>query len=465
LENVSALNQSGYLTIPSFKAIESINTIGPTVFGGLFFTLSTGALLTMATVVALWIWNNLSRRSRTVLILLLIIWTASLVKVNANGLSLFGSLYFFLIPAAISLVYHVCRPKTSDFRKSYTRLLPLYPLVLLALIWGIQADRQLFINIRDFLLLSNPVGKSVNDYYYRYTLYPAEAFKSQEQKLQRPIKLIDIEPVALKRKLEAQMRYRDYLAVGTDETADIQITHKENRLQWLYNGQPILSVSPESFFTNPVDVFKQYSRKTDRSAFLRTVTFFGILLAFPILLYCCVYGTLRLLAGLFLQPLGATLLASILCFGIGIILLIPVYQGSQRPVAKENLAEALNAEDWRDRVAGLKLVEQLKLEITAYSTYEKSMTSRHLPERYWLSHALGLSHEDHTIDDLIKLLNDPQNNVVCQALYALGQRGKSRKPEIIDTILLKIRTTNDWYVQRYAYLALRSLGWWQPASN
>ena len=465
LENVSALNQSGYLTIPSLKAIESINTISPTVFGGLFFTLSTGALLTLATIVALWFWNNLSRRSRPILILLLIIWAASLAKVNTNGFNLFGSLYFFLIPAAVSLIYVLCRPKKSEFKKSYARLLPLYPLVLLAVIWGIQADRQLFLNIRDFLLLSNTVGKSVNDYYYRYTLYPAEAFKSLEQKLQRPIRLIDIEPVALKRKLEAQMRYSDYLAVGTDKTADLLITQKENRLHWLHNGQHILSISPESFFTNPVDVFKQYSRKTDRSAFLRTVTFFGILLAFPILLYCGVYGVLRLLAGLFLQPLGATFLSSILCFGIGIVLLVPIYQGSQRPVAKENLAEALRAEDWRDRVAGLKLVEQLKLEITDYATYEKSMTSRHLPERYWLSHALGLSQVDHTIDDLITLLNDPQPNVVCQALYALGQRGKNRKAEIIDTILLKIRTTNDWYVQRYAYLALRSLGWWQPASN
>ena len=75
------------------------------------------------------------------------------------------------------------------------------------------------------------------------------------------------------------------------------------------------------------------------------------------------------------------------------------------------------------------------------------------------------SKEDRTIGELLTLLNDPQPNVVCQALYALGKRGGDRRPDIVETILAKIGSTDNWYVQRYAYLALRSLGWRQPASN
>ena len=130
-----------------------------------------------------------------------------------------------------------------------------------------------------------------------------------------------------------------------------------------------------------------------------------------------------------------------------------------------NLATALDAADWRDRVAALKLIEQLQLDIKAYPSYEKSVSSRHLPERYWLAQALGSSKEDRTIEDLLTLLSDPQPNVVCQALYSLGKRGGDRRPDIVETILAKIRSTDNWYVQRYAYLALRSLGWRQPASN
>ena len=462
---VSTLHRAGYLEIPTLQSLQRLGTLEPTVFGGLFFTLSTGAGLTLATIGAIWIWHNLLQRNRFVLILFLIIWMTALLMVNLNGFNLFGTLYFALIPASVSLIYLRCLPPETDHKGVLNRLLPLYPLACLAIIWGIQADNNLFINIRDFLLLSNPVGRSVNDFYYRYTLYPAEAFKSLEQKLQRPIRLTDIRPAALDRRVAFQMRYRDYLAVGDDEPVELQIKQAGDHLDWLNNGTRILAITPESFFSNPNAVLAQYSRQTDRSAFLRTFTFFGILLAFPILIYSGFFGILRLLTGLFLQPSRATLFSSILCFIIGALLLVPVYQGDRRPVDDWDLATALDAADWRDRVAALKRIEQLQLEITAYPSYQKSIASRHLPERYWLAHALGSSKEDHTIDDLFTLLGDPQPNVVCQALYALGNRGGDKRSDIIAKILKKIRSTDSWYVQRYAYLALRSLGWRQPASN
>ncbi len=462
---VSALHQAGYLAIPTLQSLAQLGNVGPTVFGGLFFTLSTGAGLTLATIGAVWVWHNLSRRNRPISILLITIWVAGLLMVNLNGFNLFGSLYFALIPASVSLVYLRCLPPKYDHKGVLNRLQALYPLACLAVIWGIQADNNLFINVRDFLLLSNPVGKSVNDFYYRYTLYPAEAFKSQEQKLQHPIRLTDIRPAALDRREASQMRYRDYLVVGDDEPVELQIKQAGDHLDWLNNGTRILVITPETFFSNPKAVLAQYSRQTDRSAFLRTFTFFGILLAFPILLYCGFFGILMLLTGFFLQTSRATLFSSILCFIIGVLLLVPVYQGGRRPVDAGDPAAALTAADWRDRVAALKLVEQLQLEIAAYPSYQKSIASRHLPERYWLARTLGLSNDHRTIDDLFTLLNDPQPNVVCQALYALGKRGGDRKSDIIEAILATIRSTNSWYVQRYAYLALRSLGWRQPESN
>jgi HEAT repeats len=464
-EEVSALHRAGYLEIPTLHSLQRMGTLKPTVFGGLFFTLSTGAGLTLAAIGAVWIWHNLSRRNRSVLILLLIVWVAALLMVNLNGFNLFGSLYFALIPASVSLVYLRCLPPEHGHSSVLNRLLPLYPLACLAVIWGVQADDNLFINIRDFLLLSNPVGRSVNDFYYRYTLYPAEAFKSQEQKLQHPIRLTDIRPAALDRRVASQMRYRDYLVVGDDEPVELQIKLAGDHLDWLNNGTRILAIAPESFLSNPNAVLAQYSRQTDRSAFLRTFTFFGILLAFPILLYCGFFGILRLLTGFFLQPSRATLFSSLLCLIIGVLLLVPVYQGGRRPVDAGHLAAALDAADWRNRVAALKLIEELQLEITAYPSYQKSIASRHLAERYWLAHALGLSKHHCTIDDLFTLLSDPQPNVVCQALYALGKRGGDRRSDIIEAILATIRSTDSWYVQRYAYLALRSLGWRQPASN
>ena len=463
--DVSTLQRAGYLPIPTLSSLEALNPIGSAVFGGLFFTLSTGAGLALVTIAAVWLWGILWRRNRIGLILLLVIWAAGLAMVNANGFSLFGSLYFALVPAAVAIVYHRCRPETPGRTGLLNHLLPLYPLAFLAIIWGLQADSRLFVNVRDFLLLSNPLGKSINDFYYRYTLHAAEAFKSLDQKLQRPVRLTDIRSTAHERRIESQLRLRDYLVVDDGDPVELQIKQAEGQLDWLSNGRRILSIAPEALLSNPDTVLAQVSRQTDRSAFLRMFTFLGILFAFPILLYSGIYGLLRLLAGLYVTPYRAILVSGILCFLVGTILLLPVYLGSRRPVEAANLAAALEAADWRDRLAALKLIDQRQLEITGYPSYKKSMTSRHLPERYWLAHALGWSHENRAIDDLITLLNDAEPNVVCQALYALGRQRGDRRFDIIEVILEKIRSTDNWYIQRYAYLALRSLGWHQSASN
>jgi hypothetical protein len=461
----TALHQAGYLEVPTLQALRQPGTIIPAVCGGLFFTLSIGAGITLAATAGAWLWRDVCLRNRPVLMLLLVVWAAGLLMVNANGGNLFGSLYFLMVPPAAFLVYFRLAPKTPGSEGVWKRLMPLIPLAVLALIWGLQADNRLFVNIRDFLLLSNPVGKSINDFYYRYTLYPAEAFKSLEQKLQRPVRLTEIHPAVLARRVESRMRYRDYLPVGKDAPAALLIEQTGERLSWLENGKRVLSVTTESFLSRPDDVLSQVSSRADRSAFLRTVTFFGILLAFPALLYSGLYWILRALTGFFLQPFRAALLTGALCFLVGVLLLVPVYQGGHRPVNAGNLGTALAAVDWRDRVAALKLIGELKLEITAYPSYVRSIVSRHLPERYWLAHALGASTHDRTLADLFTLLDDRQPTVVCQALHALGQRRDSRRAAAIATIGEKIRSTDNWYVQRYAYLTLRSLGWQQPASD
>lgn len=463
--DVSALQRAGFLPIPTPSSLEASNRIGTAVFGGLFFTLSTGAGLALVTIAMVWLWGALWRRNRFGLILLLVIWASGLAMVNANGFSLFGSLYFALVPAAVALVYLRGRPDSSGRTGLLYRLLPLYPLVFLAVMWGLQANGNLFVNVRDFLLLSNPLGKSINDFYYRYTLHAAEAFKALEQKLQRPIKLTDVRSTAHGHRIESELRHRDYLAVDGEDPVELQLKQTEGQLDWLINSRRILSVTPEAFLSNPDAVLTQVSRRTDRSAFLRMFTFLGILFAFPILLYSGTYGLLRLLAGFYMAPYRAALVSGILCFLVGITLLLPVYLGSRRPVETENITAALESADWRDRVAALKLIDQRQLKITDYGSSQKSLSSRHLPERYWLAHALGWSHDDRAIDDLITLLNDAEPNVVCQALFALGRQRGDRRADIIEKIHQKIRSTDNWYIQRYAYIALRSLGWHQSASN
>ena len=88
--------------------------------------------------------------------------------------------------------------------------------------------------------------------------------------------------------------------------------------------------------------------------------------------------------------------------------------------------------------------------------------SSYIAERYWLARTLGNSRNPATYDDLLHFLNDPHPNVVTMALHAIGKRGNR---DMADEIMHIITTTDNWYIQWYAYKALRSIGWRQTKSN
>ena len=66
--------------------------------------------------------------------------------------------------------------------------------------------------------------------------------------------------------------------------------------------------------------------------------------------------------------------------------------------------------------------------------------------------------------DAVSVVTDPSvhHNVVCQALESIGRkRSKPAKTRIMEIL----KTSDHWYVQGYAYNALRKLGWKQELSN
>ncbi len=117
---------------------------------------------------------------------------------------------------------------------------------------------------------------------------------------------------------------------------------------------------------------------------------------------------------------------------------------------------------WQRHVAALRYIEENALEIRGFPAYKEMMKSPHIQVRYWLARALAAGRDKGSFKDLLFLLHDPHPNVVCQALYALGQRGDAT---IIPAVIQTIKTSDSWYVQRYGYNTIRKLGWQQPAST
>jgi HEAT repeat protein len=133
-----------------------------------------------------------------------------------------------------------------------------------------------------------------------------------------------------------------------------------------------------------------------------------------------------------------------------------------RDISAQNLLEALSSKHWQTRVAALKFIDEKGLEISRFKSYPDLLASAHIAERYWLAKTLGNSENRATYDALINFLKDPSPNVVTMALYAIGKRGNR---DVVDKILQLIETTDSWYIQWYAYKALRSIGWRQSKSK
>jgi hypothetical protein len=460
--NITAIKDAGYLAIPNQHILNILPNFGPAFFGGIFFTLSVGAGLCLYSIAAMWIWTRLLSSNKIFLILFLLPLAGCIVKVNIHGFSPVVTSYFLVIPAVIFFSTFNWITDQSEQSVWLKEILHLVPLVILTILWTFQMQSSMFIDIRDNLLLSNSFGRKINDFYYKYTLYPAEAFKSLHQKTLKTCSIDKIGQEPVETLLRNELLSRDYLDVGIEKKIDLKIIKDADYLVLENRGKIILKTTLEDFLSGNGKVLEQFAAKSDKHSFFRKFTLFTLLVGFPISLYILVFSMFRFVLSfiLALKPVlkKDSVYASILCFIIGIGLLIPFYHMGQKEVKVKNVAKALESENPIERVEALKNIIQRNAEIGNYRAYQSMLKSIHVHELYWLVKALSISRKPETYNDLLSFLDNPHPNVVCMALYALGRRGDKSAVKII---LKKIETSDHWYSQWYAYRALRTLGWKQ----
>jgi len=349
-------------------------------------------------------------------------------------------------------------PKEKKERVWLKRLPHIFPIVLLTIIWAAHADAFLFLDIRDYLLLSNPVGKKVDDFYYRYTLYPAQVFKSLDQKTLKTCQVGSVKDQAVVRKIENILTRYDYLPVAARVPFDLEIMASADVLSFRHHGKTVFETSPAEFFAQPEKILTYFSAETDKHGFFRQATIVCLLLGFPITLYVMVFAAIHFVFQFLGRPERASLITGALCFLTGLALLAPLRVGRSKTTDATEVSKALASEYWQQRVTALRRVVEEGMEIGNLPAYQRMITSPHVPERYWLAKALGESQDPRTYEDLVRFLDDPHPNVVSMAFYGLGQRGDKKA---LRTILKRIETSDHWYNQWYAYRALRDLGWEQ----
>jgi len=357
---LTAINDAGYLAVPNQQIMNRLQEFGPALYGGLLFTLSVGAGLSLLSFAAAWAWDRLFSRNTIPLILLLFLWAGSLAAANFKGFSPLVSAYFLVIPVVVFWVTLRLMPPQTKPGPWFYRIIPLIPIALLACLWGTQMDGHLFVDLRDKLLLSNSLGTRITDFYYRYTLYPAEVFKSLDQKTIKTCNLEQINKRSLKRLLEGKLLNYDYLNTGGDGEVDLTI-RKEGKILILKNGgEVILRTTANDFLSAPASILKQFSLETDRYPLFRQFTFLSLLIGFPITLYLFLYTILLWLLCQFFDLRASSVAASILCFSVGVLLLMPVFLGKTVKIDKKDLSQTMESGRWQENSAVDDLIKKIE---------------------------------------------------------------------------------------------------------
>jgi hypothetical protein len=458
-EHLTAIYQAGYLVVPNLQVMETLKEFTPAICGALFFTLTTGAGLTVLSFVLILLWRALNFQ-KSILCVILILWAALIYKINSNGLNITATAACLIIPIIISFMSIRLFPKS--IRPFYGIQIAMHGIILLFIFLACTPvlNKDAFISFRDYLLLGNSIGQKINNFYYTYTMYPAEVFKPLDQRLLKTchIQINNREQFVI---LERKLRQLDYLEVGQANPVDVTIKEADYQLKFFHDGKMILESTPATFVADPEKTMSEFSQKCDHNSFFRKITFMSLVIGLPILTYMLLHAAIMLM--LFFLPWNRikSLLSGILCLLLSVVLTLPLYRNRTGSLPESEIIHFLSSNNWRDRTAALKKISDENIEIDQYKGNFNDTDFQRIPEKYWFAKALSTSKSENTYNLLLSYLNDPNPNVVCMALYSLGKRDQTNA---IGMIVSMIKSEKNWYIQWYAYKALKRMGWTQSRS-
>ena len=459
-QNMNVLDAAGYLVVFIREIWPNLLGWSSAIWGSIFYATTSGALTSVLGVAAAFVYKRLGWTRRLFVLILLTFWAFALFLLNFKGFSPLGTALWSVCPLVFLLAVVTGR---SDSRIGLTGGLTfVLPLLIIGVLWigataGAGATRT-FLDVRDYVFWSNPAGKGLVNFYYKYTLYPAEAFKSLRQKTLKRVRIVQSADASTAQRLEIAFLDQDYLPLPEGQDVDVTAVLKDDVVRFLAPNL-VQKTDLAYLLTDPEFYLDEFSDKVDRNLPLRRLILVSLLIGLPTGLYLLIFCLFRGLFRFFLSEKKAALGAGLCCLALGVILLAPIMYG--RMAVTDDIKSMLSSDSWWSRTAGLRTVVEKEKDISGFD-YSRFINSPHVAERYWVAVALGASSDARTIPDLQRMLYDPDINVACMALRSLGIR---RPPDALAQVRRSLEATDHWYVQWYAYRAMRSLGWRQTVSK
>lgn len=454
-----AMNE-GFLVVPNEKIFPMLEKISSAFCGGLFFTLTVGALVCLLALGGAVIYLSYPGSKKNLGPGLVLLLLAAITAINLNGFLFIETTSIILCPF---LVFFTCLYLFKNKRPEFSlkrMLLHVCPLIILAgllMLSTQKKDSMIFTDFRDSFLMTNPIGMTINDFYYTYTLSPAEVFKSLDQKLIKSCGLIlDVNDETHRPQLEKLLESKDILILKNMDNPDLTLRSQNGQLMFYKESRKIMEVRVIDFIAGPTDLLKNFSKKTDDYAFYRKLTGIALITGLPLLMYLMMYSFFYAIFSLITRQSKASLSASLACFIIGLSCFFVLFIKNSEHVTQTNLREVLSSSTLSHRVAGLRYLSENTFDPVLYPSIFRSMASPSPIERYWFARAAARSSDPGIFNQILSLIGDPQPNVACQAFYALGMLDNK---EAIPEITKRIGDSTNWYVQWYAYKALKRLGW------
>lgn len=469
LGTTESVTRAGYLSIPGNNVDPPLDSFEAAFCGGLFFTFSIGICLSFLGLSCAWLWGRMSNRDPKALFLFALLPAACVWKTNGNGFC-FGPTAFFIFVPVAAFVTGAFFPASKREKRKFGILVHIWsfltPLILLAVFTSVsktKIDSDVFTRIRDDILISNTAGLAINDFYYRYTLYPARIFKNLNQRTIRTCRLSGNFEKGLAKRLERTLMNRSWLVMPGNSPVDLDINVGADTLVFSHDGKTVFNSTAGEFLKKTVSILKDFSAKTDRHVFFRQFTFVSILFSCSVTLYLILFHVFRLTVSLFSKKHGrAVMIACTLTVLAETAFLVSLVYENKSPAEAKTAMAALQSGDRDERIRALKTLFRMNIHSGNFPMRGEMLVSPFMPDRYWIAkiHRFGKGPEVYR--DVVSLLDDAHPSVVYNALEALGELGKRKGA---DEILKRMRTFDHWYIQLYAHKTLRRLGWRQSRSE
>lgn len=457
-----ALASLGFTAVPNEKIWPLLDSFPVAFKSAFFFTLSLGAGLSL--LFGFLAWLLLGKSPHRLSGARLAIYAAPaillLAGLNYKGIVLYPSLFVVFVALAVGLVSGLSARRGRERTSGLTALLFFAPIIVSAALWvSVTATlgKQLFDSLRDDVLLRNPIGVAVNNWYYRYTLYAAEPFKNMGQQKLKTAVLSDSIDGSVKKSITRALATADYVVLKGEGPVDLVLTREGDKLVFSQSrGKPVVDMPIKEFVQKPLPSMGKYHHALDRHGFFRALTLSCLILGFPMILYYFIFGALARLGSFVLGQKLSLVAAGLAILAFNMLLWMPLYRSVSAMKNHGDPETLLASEDPALRIAGIRNAIQQRKKVCGLPAFQKLLNQGDIAERRWAVKALGILPCPEAESMLTALLSDENPNVVCLSMHSLKRKGAGERLQVILDIL---RNSPHWYVQWYAYQAAKGMGW------